>query len=306
MVKRLKIIHAIVLFILTALFIPSMALKIKNQVDRVIGDSSLFGDSIRSYEQLDSAFAILYFVATIEILVWSILAFLQAKKANESGRTQLLLLTLIALPLLLRSTYIMGDTIYEELLSRYGNKRLYLATAIIYNLTTLTIYAGIVAIARHFATSTPLPHAPGQMNLSYNPNNNNPNLWSAPGLPPHDPNKPNMSVVHEGAPPPPLYHHQANFQQQQQPTPYHQPHGTAQYTAPPFHPHPHPHSQQQQQQMPYQLQQPYPNPPQHYQHQHQYPNQSYPSYHQQQQQQHSHSPPPQQQMQRYPAPPPSE
>ncbi|KAL8802913.1 MAG: hypothetical protein Q9200_006427 [Gallowayella weberi] len=263
MVKSLNIAHAIFLFILTALWISAMALKIKYQIDRVIGDPWTYDESLRPSQQLDSAYVILYFLGTLEILVWSILAFLKAKTANESGRPQLLLLLLIALPLLLRSTYNMGDTIYEELLNRYGNKHLYLATEIIYNLTTLAIYTGIVAIGRHHATSTPLP--------AYNPN-------PYPG-----PSKPNMAVgVHD----PPLYH---------QHTPYTQPHVNAYTTPPPFHPHQQPQHHQQQQ-LPYQLHHPYPNQPHYHQ------QQPYPLYQQhspppQQGRIYSPPPPPQQQQQ---------
>lgn len=206
----------------------------------------------------------------------------------------LLLLTTIALPLLLRSTYSMGDTIYEELLTNYSNKRLFLATDIIYNLTTLSIYAGIVAIGRHFAnTNLPPNYGPGHMNPSYDPN-----AWTGHGLPPHDSTKPNMAV--QEGPPPPLYQ-QANFQPM---PPYNgqQPHGTVQYSS---HPPPPPPHQQPQMHIPYQ--QPYPNQ---YQQQHQqpYPNQGYQPYPQQPVHQPTHSPPPPQQMspvspiQRRPAP----
>lgn len=214
------------------------------------------------------------------------------------------MLALVAAPLLLRSAFIMGDTIYEVLLRGYGGKRLWLATDIIYNLTTLAIYAGIVAIARHFAKST----GPNGLNPTYDPNYN----WNGTGLPPHDPAaKPNMAVHESG--PPPLYQ-QGNFQ----PAPYNQQgHGNVQYTLPPQH---------QQYQQPYlnqQQQQPYPNQPQ----QHQQQQQQYPTNQQQPyqlqgfytpqspppplpQQQHPqirspHSPPPpqQQQQQMSPVPP---
>ena len=47
----------------------------------------------------------------------------------------------------------MADVIYEELLGHYGSVRLELATDIVYILTTLVIYAGIVAICRSLITS---------------------------------------------------------------------------------------------------------------------------------------------------------
>ncbi|KAL8796741.1 MAG: hypothetical protein Q9182_007318 [Xanthomendoza sp. 2 TL-2023] len=232
-----------------------MALKIKYQVDSVIGDPWTYSESFRPSQRLDSAYAILYFFGTLEILIWSVLGILKAKKANESGRTQLLLLLLITFPFLLRSSYTMGGTIHDELLGKPGTKHLYLATEIIYNLTTLAIYAGLVAIGRHFATATPFSYdTTTHTNHSYTPNN----PWPGPGLPP---TKPNMAVHEGGAP---LYH-QGTFQ----PTPYTTPHQQQ--------------HQQPQQQIPYQLQHPYPNQPLYHQ-----GYQPYPLYQQQQQQQPAH------------------
>ncbi|KAL8733372.1 MAG: hypothetical protein Q9166_002196 [cf. Caloplaca sp. 2 TL-2023] len=279
MSKHLQIGHAVFIFILFAIWVSSMGLKINYQVQYVIGDPWIYRSIVRPYKKLDTAYAILYFFGALEILVWSVLGFLDAKIRSESGKIQLFLLTLIALPLLLRSTYSMGHTIHEELQQKFGNRRLYLAADIIYNLTTLVIYAGIVAIGRHIATSNLPINGPNQINPTYDPN-----FWGAQnghGLPPHDPTKPYMAV-HEGAPP--LYQ-QGNFA----PAPYnHQGHGNVQYVPPP------PHQQPQQQHLPYQQhpQQPYPNQQQYQQH---YQNQGYQQYAPPQQHLRSpQSPPPQQ------------
>ncbi|KAL9016416.1 MAG: hypothetical protein Q9180_008802, partial [Flavoplaca navasiana] len=144
-------------------------------------------------------------------------------------------------------------------LRRYGGQQLLLATDIIYNLTTILIYAGIVVIARYFSKTTPAPGA----NPTYDPNDqiwNNPNTGNA---------KPNMAV-HESAPPPvyqqgnfqptpsPIYNQPAHGQGQPNPqytlpsqhTQYHQPYLQNQHMQPPWSSQ----QQQQQQQQPYPLQ----------------------------------------------------
>ncbi|KAI4234062.1 MAG: hypothetical protein LQ349_004019 [Xanthoria aureola] len=302
--KNLKFGHAILLFILLALWLSMLALRIQYQVEQVIGDPYTFRQLLRTTGRISTAYTILYFFGSLEILAWSLLGLIK-KRTQHARPTTLLLLALIAAPLLLRSTYVMGATIYESLLRRYGGKRLWLATDIVYNLTTLAIYAGIVAIARHFAKTADPSHA---SNLPYDPNAN----WNGASLPPHDgAMKPNMAV-HESAPPQHIYPQQAGFQ----PAPYNNAppaHGNVQYTAllPP---------QQQQYQQPYpqqpvypiQPQQPYPIQPHHQQQQHQQPYQlqgyytpqSPPFPHQHQQQQGLRSPhsPPQQQMNPVPQP----
>ncbi|KAL8785358.1 MAG: hypothetical protein Q9213_003423 [Squamulea squamosa] len=270
--KALKIGHGIFLFILSALWISAMALRIQYQVELVIGDPWTSRSSRRSRRQLSGSYFILYFLGTLEIFAWSILGLV--KKRTE--RSRVFMLALIAGPLLLRSAYIMGDSIYENLQNKQGDIRLYLATDIIYNLTSIVIYAGIVAIGRHFAISNQFPNG---LNPPYDPNH-----WgqNGHGLPPQNPTKPNMTV-HEGAPPP--FYQQGNFQT----VPYgQQGHGNPQYTMPPPQHQPylnqqyvqqHPNHPQYQQQQPYQFQGYYPPP-------------------QQQQQIHSpQSPPPQQQQQ---------
>ncbi|KAL8770320.1 MAG: hypothetical protein Q9209_003956 [Squamulea sp. 1 TL-2023] len=288
--KALKIGHGIFLFILSALWISSMALRIQYQVEYVLSDLWTARLSRRSREQLSGSYHILYFLGTLEILAWSILGFV--KKRTEHSRVsyscptarfvilnltkvQVFMLALIAGPLLLRSTYIMGDSIYEDLRSKRGNNRLYLATDIIYNLTSVVIYAGIVAIGRHFATSNQLSNG---LNQSYNHN-----YWgqNGHGFPPQNPTKPNMAV-HEGASPP--FYQQGNFQ----PAPYgHQGHGYPQYTMPPPQHQPYLNQQYAQQQ---------PNQPQ-YQQQQPYQFQGYYPLPQQQQIRSPQSPPPQQQQQ---------
>ncbi|KAI4221177.1 MAG: hypothetical protein L6R36_007093, partial [Xanthoria steineri] len=205
--KNLKFGHAIFLFILVALWLSMLALRIQYQVEQVIGDPYTFRQILRTTGRISTAYTILYFFGSLEILAWSLRGLI--KKRTQHARATLFVLALIAAPLLFRSTYIMGATIYESLLRRYGGKRLWLATDIVYNLTTLAIYAGIVAIARHFAKTADPLHA---SNLAYDPNAN----WNGAGLPPHnDASKPNMAV-HESAPPQHLLYPQAGFQ----PAPY--------------------------------------------------------------------------------------
>ncbi|KAL8758793.1 MAG: hypothetical protein Q9199_001204 [Rusavskia elegans] len=198
--KNLKIGHAIFLFILLALWLSILALRIQYQVEDVIGDPYTFEKLVLVTSRISTAYTILYFFGSLEILTWSLLSLI--KQRTEHGRTTLFMLALIAAPLLLRSAFVMGYTIYEGLLRNDGGQRLWLAADIIYNLTTLAIYAGIVAIARHFAKCT----GPNGLNLTYDPNF----CWNGTGLPPHDPAaKPNMAG-HESAPPP--RYSQGNFQ----------------------------------------------------------------------------------------------
>ncbi|KAL8657396.1 MAG: hypothetical protein Q9226_001956 [Calogaya cf. arnoldii] len=222
--KTLKIGHGILLLMLTALWLAMLAMRIQYQVELVIGDPSAYRRIFSYTDQLATAYAVLYVFGSLEILAWSILGV--TKKRTEHGQTHLILLALIAVPLFLRSLYIMGDVVYENLQGKFGGKRLWLATDIIYNLTTILIYAGIVAIAQHFAKNAQYP---GGANPTYDPNYT--------GLPPHDPAaKPNMAV-HESARPP--VYQQGNYQPQHG-------HGNVQYTMPPPQ-----QPQQQPQQQPY-------------------------------------------------------
>ncbi|KAL9037950.1 MAG: hypothetical protein Q9180_003427 [Flavoplaca navasiana] len=257
--KTLKICHAIFLFILVVLWLAMLALRIQSQVEIVIGDPWVTRSNSRSIGRIWTAYAILYFFGSLEILAWSLLSLI--KKRTEHGRTTLYMLALIAAPLLLRSTYMMGYVIHVALLQklrRYGGQQLLLATDIIYNLTTILIYAGIVVIARYFSKTTPAPGA----NPTYDPNDqiwNDPNTGNA---------KPNMAV-HESAPPPvyqqgnfqptpsPIYNQPAHGQGQPNPqytvpsqhTQYHRPYLQNQHMQPPWS-----SQQQQQQQPPYPLQ----------------------------------------------------
>lgn len=275
--KTLKICHAIFLFILVVLWLAMLALRIQSQVEIVIGDVWVVRSISRSVARILTAYTILYFFGSLEILAWSLLSLI--KKRTEHGRvsnpqldpsltsvthltqTTLYMLALIAAPLFLRSTYVMGFIIHVALLQklrRSGGQRLLLATDIIYNLSTILIYAGIVFIARYFSKTT---HAPGA-NPTYDPNDQ---IWNNPTT---ANGKPNMAV-HESAPPPvyqqgnfqptpsPIYNQPAHGQGQgnnqytlpPQHTQYHQPYLQNQHVQPPWSGH-----QQQQQQQPYPLQ----------------------------------------------------
>ncbi|KAL8849977.1 MAG: hypothetical protein Q9221_005083 [Calogaya cf. arnoldii] len=243
-----------------AFWLTAVALfVIHYQVEFVIGDPYTYRQLIGYTDRLATTYSVLYVFGSLEIMAWSVLGVI--KKRTEHGQvsrkprpsqpiiqptakqtskqTHLIMLALIAVPLFLRSLYSMGDIIYEQLQGKFGGKRLWLATDIIYNLTSILIYAGIVAIARHFAQNA---QQPGGANPTYDPNYT--------GLPPHDPAaKPNMAV-HESAPPP--VYQQGNHQPAQG-------HGNVQYTMPPPQPQHSPFlNHQQQQQQPYPTQQPQP------------------------------------------------
>ncbi|KAI4286904.1 MAG: hypothetical protein L6R35_003845 [Caloplaca aegaea] len=257
--KGAKIIHTLLIVILVALWLAAMALRIKYQVGRVIGDYSFYSSFVRSHTKIDTAYAILYFVTAFEIAVWSTLGFINAKKQSQtvqvgsqnptltSTMLPLIFLAAIAAPLLLRSTYLMGATIHDVLLGRNVTPGLYLANDIIYNLGSLAIYGAIVAICWKTARSNP---PPGDPNHSYDPK-----FLAAGGnqVANHDPKNP-MAV---NVAPPPAYQQNGGYP----PMPPHQFVGN-------YASHPPPSPQQQMQHMQYQhppyanqapYQQPYPH-----------------------------------------------
>ncbi|KAL8967546.1 MAG: hypothetical protein Q9197_005375 [Variospora fuerteventurae] len=280
--KGAKIFYALLIVILVALWLAAMALRIRYQVFRVIGDYSFYRSFERSHPKIGTAYAILYFVAAFEIAVWSTLGFINAKKQSQtvqvgsqnpaltSTMQSLIFLAAIAAPLLLRSTYPMGATIHDVLLGRSATPGLYLANDIIYNLGSLAIYGGIVAICWKTARSNP---PPGDPNHSYDPK-----FLAAGGnqVANHDPKNP-MAV---NVAPPPAYQQNGGYP----PMPPHQ--FVGHYT-----PQPSPSPQQQMQHVqyqhpPYANQAPYQQP---------YPHAASPQY--QQPYRGPGSPPPQQQQQ---------
>ncbi|KAL8714968.1 MAG: hypothetical protein Q9225_006467 [Loekoesia sp. 1 TL-2023] len=271
--KGLRIAHAIFILILVALWLSAMALKIKYQVDSVIGDPWYFRRTIRSFHKIDGAYNILYFVVTIEIFGWSVLGLVDANKRRESRRTQLVLLSLVAGPLLLRSAYSMGDSIYEELQLHRGSRRLNLATDIIYNITSLLIYAGIVAISRQIGKGDQLPPNPNHIDPSYDPN-----FWGANGNQVHNLDPKNQMTVHQAAPP--VYQQYAGYPGPQQHGGYANPMQQTTQGGMQYAPQPPQLQQQQQQNYMQQYQQPQPQP---------YPNQTH-QYQQQQPYQNNNSP----------------
>lgn len=81
--------HALFIFILSALWLSTMAFKIKSHVDRVIGDRyTSYDNSITSAQKLDGAYAILYFFGALEVMAWSILGFIDTKKRKASGQVR--------------------------------------------------------------------------------------------------------------------------------------------------------------------------------------------------------------------------
>ncbi|KAI4169620.1 MAG: hypothetical protein LQ343_005559 [Gyalolechia ehrenbergii] len=198
--KGLQAAHATFIFILVALWVSAMALRIKLQVDIVIGDPYEFYQEewdtvVRPFQKLDTAFGILYFFGTLEIFGWSVLGLVDVKKRRENGRLQLIILSVIAGPLLLRSTYLMGVTIHLRLQQHFGNRRLSLATAIIFAITSLLVYSGIVAIARLIAKADRPPHDQNHIDPS-----GDPNFWGRNGNQPANPDPKNQMAVHGTAP----------------------------------------------------------------------------------------------------------
>ncbi|KAL9025352.1 MAG: hypothetical protein Q9196_005806 [Gyalolechia fulgens] len=253
--KSLRAAHATFIFILVALWLPSMALQIKYQVDAVIGDPYEFyteaqDKMLRPYQKLDTTLAIMYFFGTLEISAWSVLAFLDVKKRRENVGLQLILLSMIAGPLLLRSTYLMGLTIYLKLQQHPRNRRLSLATDIIFAIASLLVYSGIVAIGRLLAKTDQSPYDPDHINPSYDPKFWGRNGNQGPNLDPK-----NQMAVHETTPP--VYQQGGYYPMPQQqggyPVPTHHDHGSM------------PYAPQHQSHMQYQQPQPYPDQPHHQQ-----------------------------------------
>ncbi|KAI4201606.1 MAG: hypothetical protein LQ346_002143 [Caloplaca aetnensis] len=245
--KGTKAAHAIFIFILSAIWLSAMGLKIQYQVGRVIGDpSGLYYHTLPNIHKLNGTYNILYFFGALEVLVWSILGFIDTKKRKASGQLQIILLGLVAGPLFLRSIYFMAVSINQDLQQHDGSRRLALASDIIGILTTLTIYAGIVAICWRIARANPPPPDPDHINPSYDPN-----YWAANGnqLPNRDPKNP--MAVHETAPP--VYQQHPGYQTTPQQGGYYAPQPPA------------PQQFQQPLHQPYANQQPPPPQQQHYQ-----------------------------------------
>lgn len=86
--KGLRAAHAVVIFVLVALWLPAMALHIKYQVDSVIGDPYDFyrhewSEVVRPFAKLDTALVIIYFFAVLEIVGWSVLGLVDVMKRQE-------------------------------------------------------------------------------------------------------------------------------------------------------------------------------------------------------------------------------
>ncbi|KAL8753403.1 MAG: hypothetical protein Q9184_005431 [Pyrenodesmia sp. 2 TL-2023] len=246
--KGVQIVHAILIITLSALWLPAMALRIKYQVERVIGDQyTSYDASIPTAQKLDGAYAILYFFGALEIMAWSILGFIDTKKRKASEQLQTILLGLVAGPLLLRSTYLMAYAIHQYLQDHPSNKRLNLAFDIIYSIASLAIYAGIVTICWKIARANPPLLDPNHINPSYGPN-----FWAPNGnqVPNHDPKNP--MAVHEVAPP--VYQQHSGYQTTPQQGGYYapQPPGPQQFQQPQYQSYPNQQQQQQHYQTPYQ------------------------------------------------------
>lgn len=87
--KGTKAAHAIFIFILSAIWLSAMGLKIQYQVGRVIGDpSGLYYHTLPNIHKLNGTYNILYFFGALEVLVWSILGFIDTKKRKASGQVR--------------------------------------------------------------------------------------------------------------------------------------------------------------------------------------------------------------------------
>ncbi|KAI4199365.1 MAG: hypothetical protein LQ350_004654 [Teloschistes chrysophthalmus] len=269
--RGLQIGHAIFLAILSILWAAAFALKIKYQVDFVTGDYYDYESVLEPFLKLDTTYSILYFFATLEVAAWAVVGFVNKERRSEHGQNLTTLLAAISLPLSIRSLYSMADVIYEELHHHTSTPKLNLATNIVYILTSLPIYAGIVAICLDLVRK------------------------QGPVMPYQDPNVAywggDQMGGKEGAPPP--VYSQGGYPQQ--PMPYQQMHPQQQQMA-----YQQPHQQYGNPQQQYQR--PFENPACHpYQHQHApSPPQSSPPLHQ-----HQHQPTmPQQHQAPAPASPP--
>ncbi|KAL8669213.1 MAG: hypothetical protein Q9168_006184, partial [Polycauliona sp. 1 TL-2023] len=180
MAKNLRIVHGLLLLLLMVLRLIALASRIQGQVEVVIGDPYDYRLILRNVGRIATTYAILLVFGALEILGWSVMGLI--KKRPRHGKTHLILLSSIALPLLLRSLYIMADAIHTNLLGHLPSEPLLLATDLIYNLLTIVIYAGIVAIARSFATNSIHGPGAGADAAMYDLNHD----WNGPGLPPHD------------------------------------------------------------------------------------------------------------------------
>ena len=66
------------------LWISAMALKIKYQVDFVVGDGyGVEEEEVDAFIRLDTVYQIFYFLGALEITVWAILGVVNRKQAGE-------------------------------------------------------------------------------------------------------------------------------------------------------------------------------------------------------------------------------
>lgn len=85
--KGLQTGHAIFICVLSVLWVAAFALKIKYQVDFVIGNPfSEFHSVVEPYQKIDTVYAILYFLGSFEVLAWSVLGVVDSKKRKEKGQ----------------------------------------------------------------------------------------------------------------------------------------------------------------------------------------------------------------------------
>ena len=85
--KALRIGHAIFLFILLALWLSMFALRIRYQVEFVIGDPWTWRSLRRTTDRISTTYTIIYFLGTLEILAWSIMGTMRfLKERTDRGK----------------------------------------------------------------------------------------------------------------------------------------------------------------------------------------------------------------------------
>lgn len=169
--------HFLFLAILLGLWIGILYTSIKYRVDVVLYNFPY--KTFQAYLNLNLAYNVLYLCATIEVLVWALLAFRKQKTETKvkplpnnythqlapiltNFQNTILFLALIAIPLLLRSLFYTGTA--ARSLNHPLSDTAWFVTTLFPRVCTVLAYAGIVLIARQLEKAQRYQQQPGPQN----------------------------------------------------------------------------------------------------------------------------------------------
>ncbi|KAI9792985.1 MAG: hypothetical protein M1833_000972 [Piccolia ochrophora] len=143
----LRLVHGAVGAILFVTFLVSMYFFVRFLVlDALLSEADFYRST---YAKLDAAFYILYFIAAIEVLTWATIIFVRSHNAHIRSKIGLYLLTLVATPLLVRSSIAVGLTLKYKLLASQpapAPRSVALVEVLFRDIAVVVIFAGILLI----------------------------------------------------------------------------------------------------------------------------------------------------------------